>query len=49
MIRVDEALRPADLKPAIGRMWSLSAEKILALEKSWNPADGSPVFTLRGR
>ena len=49
MIRVDEALRPADLRPAIGRMWELSGAKILALESSWNAADGSPVFTLRGR
>ena len=49
MIRVDETLRPADLRPAIARLFSLSAGKILALEKAWNPADGSPVFTLRGR
>ncbi len=49
VIRVDETLRPADLRPAIERLWALSAEKILALEKAWNPADGSPVFTLRGR
>ena len=49
MIRVDESLRPADLRPAIERMWELSAEKIRALEKTWNPADGAPVFTLGGR
>jgi hypothetical protein len=49
MIRVDEALRPADLEPAIARMWAASAQKVLDLERSWNPADGSPVFTLRGR
>lgn len=49
MIRVDEALRPGDLEAAIARMWAASARKILELEKSWNPKDGSPVFTLRGR
>jgi hypothetical protein len=49
MIRVDESLRPADLRPGVARMWELSAGKIRDLEKSWNPADGSPVFTLRGR
>jgi unsaturated chondroitin disaccharide hydrolase len=49
VIRVDESLRPADLGPAIARMWDLSAGKIHDLEKSWNPEDGSPVFTLRGR
>ena len=49
MILVDEALRPADLEPRLARMWAASAQKILELEKSWNPSDGSPVFTLRGR
>jgi unsaturated chondroitin disaccharide hydrolase len=49
MIRVDPALRPADLLPAVARMWELSAAKILALESSWDPADGAPVFTAAGR
>jgi hypothetical protein len=49
MMRVDDTLSPAHLRPAIERMWALSAGKVLDLEKSWNPADGSPVFTLRGR
>ena len=49
MIRVDEGLRPADLEPGLARLFELSARKILDLEKSWNPADGSPVFTERGR
>ncbi len=49
MMRVDEALRPADLRAAIARMWTISAGKILDLEQAWSPADGSPVFTLRGR
>ncbi|MGD8894674.1 MAG: glycosyl hydrolase [Acidobacteriota bacterium] len=49
MIRIDGALRPSDLQPAVGRMWDLSAEKILALESVWDPADGSPVFTAEGR
>ena len=49
MIRIDEALSPADLKPPIGRLWAISAGKIRSLEKTWNVTDGSPVFTLRGR
>jgi len=49
MIQSDDALRPGDLEPALARMWGLSAEKILALEASWDPADGSPVFTEKGR
>jgi unsaturated chondroitin disaccharide hydrolase len=49
MIRIESALRPADLLSATARMWELSAEKILALESSWDPADGAPVFTAAGR
>jgi len=49
VITVDETLRPADLEPALARMWQLSAQKILALEASWNPKDGSPVYTAKGR
>jgi unsaturated chondroitin disaccharide hydrolase len=49
MIRIAEAPRPSDLRGAIGRMWELSAEKILALEAAWDPADGAPVFTVEGR
>ena len=49
MIRLDESLRPADLQGALGRLWSLSAEKTLALEKAWDPAAGAPVFTVAGR
>ena len=49
LIRADLALQPADLAAAVRRMWALSADKILSLEKSWNASDGAPVFTLRGR
>ena len=49
VIRADDGLRPADLEASLGRLWQLSAGKILDLEKSWSAADGSPVFTQRGR
>ena len=49
MIRVDEALRPEQLEPRLARLWELSAVKIRGLEASWDPADGAPVFTRRGR
>jgi unsaturated chondroitin disaccharide hydrolase len=49
VIRVDETLSAADLRPAIDRLWALSAEKVLGLERAWNASDGAPVFTQRGR
>jgi hypothetical protein len=48
-IKIDNKLTPQKLLPAIERMWELSAQKILSIEKSWKPADGTPVFTVKGR
>jgi hypothetical protein len=42
-------LKPADLEPALERMWDLSAAKIRSLERSWDRAQGAPVFTVEGR
>lgn len=49
MIRRDDHLTPAALLPAIERMWTLSAERILGLEAAWRPEDGAPVVTVAGR
>ncbi len=49
MIRLDCHRTPADLLPGIDRLFSLSAAKIRAIEDTWDPADGSPVFTVDGR
>jgi hypothetical protein len=35
--------------PKIRRLFDLSAQKILNLEKTWQPAKGTPVVTVRGR
>ena len=48
-IKIDSQLTPQKLAPKIERLFALSAEKILAIEKSWQPADGTPVFTVKGR
>jgi len=49
VIRADPDLRPADLRPAISALWSLSAGKVLDLERTWKEEDGAPVFTVEGR
>ncbi len=46
---LDTELNPADLQPALDRFFNLSGEKILVLQKAWNPAKGAPVFTRRGK
>jgi hypothetical protein len=48
-IKIDPKLTAQRLLPKIERLFTLSAEKILRLEKSWSPAHGAPVFTVKGR
>lgn len=48
-IRIDARLTARKLLPRIERLFDLSAQKILSLEKSWNPAQGTPVVTVKGK
>jgi unsaturated chondroitin disaccharide hydrolase len=48
VIEIDPSLGVADLRPAILRLFDLSAGKIDRLASRWNPALGTPVFTVRG-
>lgn len=46
---IDMDLRPADLTSKLRRFWALSAAKIRAIEAEYDPASGSPVFTVQGK
>jgi unsaturated chondroitin disaccharide hydrolase len=48
MIQIQPDLTPASLLPAIERLFDLSGEKIKHLQKRWDPARGTPVFTIKG-
>lgn len=48
-IRIDSKLTPKKLVPQIERVFELSAQKILSIEKSWKPNQGTPVFTVKGK
>lgn len=48
-LSINSSLQPTDLIKPIERVFELSAQKILNLEKTWNPADGTPVFTIDGK
>ncbi len=48
-IEIDSKLTAQKLVPRIERMFELSAQKILNIEKLWKPAHGTPVFTVKGR
>lgn len=48
-IRIDSKLTPQKLVPQIERVFELSAQKILSIEKTWKPDQGTPVFTVKGK
>ncbi|MEX2216221.1 MAG: glycosyl hydrolase [Phycisphaeraceae bacterium] len=48
-MQIDETLTPADLLPAINRLFELACAKVRAIDKSWDPAQGTPVFTIEGQ
>jgi unsaturated chondroitin disaccharide hydrolase len=47
-MRIQPQLTPETLQPKLERLFELSATKIRALEKAWDFAQGTPVFTRRG-
>ncbi len=49
MIHVNTALHPADLSAKLRQFWAISADKIRLIQQQYDPANGSPVFTVRGR
>ncbi|MGP8219593.1 MAG: hypothetical protein ACLQPI_09125, partial [Limisphaerales bacterium] len=48
-MKIDQQIQPANLTRKINRLWELSGQKIHSIERQYNPANGSPVFTVRGR
>jgi unsaturated chondroitin disaccharide hydrolase len=48
-VRVKTNLTATSLMPKVRRLWDLSAAKIRAIEATWDPARGTPVFTVQGR
>lgn len=47
-MRIDPALTIKDLAPAVERTFTLAAAKVRAIERTWDPARGTPVFTVDG-
>jgi len=48
-VKIDNQLTPKKLLPKIYRLFELSADKILSIEKTWKPEQGTPVFTVKGK
>ena len=48
-MKIDASLTPQKLRKKTERVFELAARKIRDLNASWNPAQGTPVFTVKGR
>jgi hypothetical protein len=48
MLQINTHIEPKSLLPKIARLFDLSAQKIIELQKQWDPQQGAPVFTARG-
>src|ERR1041385_7986414 len=49
MIHIDRRRTPRDLLPKIDRLLAASSAKIRSIDATWDPAQGAPVFTVKGR
>lgn len=49
MININRDLKPSHLTVKLQRFWELSGEKISMIERHYDPAKGSPVFTAAGQ
>jgi unsaturated chondroitin disaccharide hydrolase len=48
-VKLDRRLTAKKLQPATARFLDLTARKIYDLDRKWDPANGTPVFTWKGR
>jgi hypothetical protein len=49
MININQELKPSHLTIKLQRFWELSGEKINLIEREYDTAKGSPVFTAKGK
>lgn len=47
-LKIQTRVSARSLLPELERLFELSAQKLLRIERSWDPARGTPVFTRRG-
>jgi unsaturated chondroitin disaccharide hydrolase len=48
-MEIDPQLAPSDLVPAIDRMFSVAADKVRLVERTWDKSRGTPVYTVEGK
>ncbi|MFI5355754.1 MAG: glycosyl hydrolase [Opitutales bacterium] len=48
-MKIDAKLTPQKLQGQVDRLFALAAQKITAIDRSWDSAQGTPVFTVKGK
>ena len=48
-MKIDYSIEAPSLAPNVAALFRLASEKIRSLDRSWNPSQGSPVFTVNGK
>ena len=48
-LRTDHHFTARKLLPKLERLFDISAQKILSLERTWEPSKGTPVVTVKGK
>jgi hypothetical protein len=48
-MKINATLTPQKLQKKTARVFELAGQKIRALDAAWDPANGTPVFTVKGR
>jgi unsaturated chondroitin disaccharide hydrolase len=48
-MNINHEITARQLQPKLDRLWSLSGEKIRAIDREFNNAKGAPVFTVKGK
>lgn len=48
-MKINLRLTAQQLQPKVARVFELAGEKIRAIDAAWDPAHGTPVFTVKGK
>ncbi|MBE0582326.1 MAG: glycosyl hydrolase, partial [Desulfofustis sp.] len=49
MLKIDTKITPATLQKKLDNLFTMAATKTTAIENSWDPARGTPVYTVQGK
>lgn len=49
MIRINQEMKPSNLKEKIRKFWEISGAKINLVERNFDSKQGAPVFTIKGK